>query len=567
MLVASFLGGYTNVSSLADTQPETRFMSKPERRSRGTAPSRPVLRWPPHRWVIVVVAASLIWRLVRYGLCFPMWGDEAFIAVNFITRSFGELGGALDHPQIVPVGFLWLQWLVSRMLGTGEMALRLLPVLAGMVAVLVFWRLAPKMIHRRQAMAAVIIFAASYYPVRHSVEVKSYSLDLLIALAMIWQAWAICQSPKSVVRWIVFFLCGTAAVWFSYPIVFIIGGSMFVMGYCLYHHRVKASWYALWVAGGAVMAVSFFLMWKLVAVGQEVHHEGIHELKGWASAFPPMDSLTGFIGWFFRAHTGNMLAYPVGGNHGGSTATFVLIIFGMIALWRTRQRLVLALLLSPIPLMFIAAALKKYPYGDSARVEQHIAPAACLIAGAGLVAFLNHGWKKRGVVSGMQIACVVMLCFIGYGMVKDILEPYKKESDEVARQLVQDWTARAESGDKWVVFGSLGGSEYVPDLLPLGGSLARWRYDMLQYGPKDVSMMWGPAPDRVPEPGVDSATWLFVYYDDAPENNPFPKELADSYLEQVKSRLGEPVIEEYSLKEGDERVWLYRFDRVGGTTE
>lgn len=86
------------------------------------------------------------------------------------------------------------------MLGTGEYALRLLPVVAGMAAVLVFWRLAPKMVGRRQAMAAVVILAASYYPVRHSVEVKSYRLDLLVALAMLWQAWALCRAPKSAAR-------------------------------------------------------------------------------------------------------------------------------------------------------------------------------------------------------------------------------------------------------------------------------------------------------------------------------------------------------------------------------
>lgn len=544
-------------------------MNQPDRRRRGGKTGRPILRWPPHRWVMVLIAVSLIWRFVRYGLCFPMWGDEAFIAVNFITRSFGELIGPLDHPQIVPVGFMWMQWLVSRVVGTGELALRLLPIIAGAASVLVFWRMAPKMIGRRQAMAAVAIFAASYYPVRHSVEVKSYSLDLLIALALIWQAWVLCGAPRSVVRGIVFFVFGAAAVWFSYPAVFIIGGAMFVLGYRLYEERVPAGWYAGWVVGGAVMAGSFLAMWKLVAVGQEVHHEGIHELRGWASAFPPMDSITGFISWFFRAHTGNMLAYPIGGNHGGSTATFCLIIFGVIALWRTGQRLVLVLLLSPLPLMFLAAALKKYPYGDSARVEQHIAPAACLLAGAGLVAFLNHGWKKRGVVTGMQIVCVVMVGIIAYGIVRDVLEPYKKVSDRVALQLVRDLAVQTKPGDQWVVFGSLGGTDYAPDFLPWGGSLARFRYDMLQYGPEGLTIDWALPPEDVPAPTGGSTTWLFVYHDNDADNNPFPQALADRYLDAVIKRLGEPTREEYHLKEDVEQVDVYRFgsDAAGDGSE
>jgi Dolichyl-phosphate-mannose-protein mannosyltransferase len=534
-------------------------MNQPDRRSGGVKTGRSLLRQPPHRWVLVLVAASLCWRLIRYGLCFPMWGDEAFIAVNFITRSFGELIGPLDHPQIVPVGFLWAQWLLTRIVGTSEFALRLLPILAGIASMLVFWRLAPKMVGRRQAMAAVVIFAASYYPVRHSVEVKSYSLDLLVALVLLWQVWGLCQTPRSMARWFVFFISGIMAVWCSYPSVFIIGGGMFVLGYRLYQKRVPVGWYASWVVGGAAMAGSFLAMWGLVAVGQAVHHEGIHELRGWASAFPPMDSLTGFIAWFFRAHTGNMLAYPVGGNHGGSTATFCLIIFGIIALWRTGHRLVLALLLSPIPLMFIAAVVRKYPYGDSARVEQHIAPAACLLAGVGLVAFLNHGWKKRGVVTGMQIASIGMLCIIAYGIVRDVREPYKKESDLVALQTVQAYAEQASPGDTWVVFGTLGEVDHAPDFLPWGGSLARFRYDILQYGPQGVDILWAPTAEDVPVPAGESTTWLFVYHDNDVENNPFPQELADRYLDTVTGRLGAPEREVYALKEEGEQVAVYRF--------
>jgi len=541
------------------------MLDKPTRREgeRRAGTKRPILRWPPHRWALVLVIASLLWRLIRYGLVFPMWGDEAFIAVNFITRSFGELSGPLDHPQIVPVGFLWAQWLVSRLLGTSELALRLLPVLAGLACVLVFWRLAPKMVSRRQAMAAVMIFAASYYPVRHSVEVKSYSLDLLIALCLIWQAWSLLRAPRNVMRWVAFTLTGMLVVWASYPAVFIIGGAMFVLGYRFLQEREEQSsivpWLAGWVISGALMAGSFLAMWKLVAVGQEVNHAGIHELRGWASAFPPMDSPIGFISWFFRAHTGNLMAYPIGGNHGGSTATFCLIIFGIITLWRTGRRDVLFLLLSPLPLMFIAAALKKYPYGDSARVGQHIAPAVCLLAGAGLIAFLNHGWKKRGVVSGMQIGSVVMLCIIAYGLFRDISEPYKKESDMMSRQTVQALAERASDNERWVVFGSLVDQPHAPNMVPWGGSQARFRYDLLQYAPNPAPIMFAPLPEEVPLPASGADTLLIMYHDNDQETNPFPQEQADVYLDAVIDRLGEPSVESTALKEDSESVTFYRF--------
>ena len=34
------------------------------------------------RMAVVLVAANLAWRAVRYFLAMPIWGDEAFVADN-----------------------------------------------------------------------------------------------------------------------------------------------------------------------------------------------------------------------------------------------------------------------------------------------------------------------------------------------------------------------------------------------------------------------------------------------------------------------------------------------------
>ena len=39
-------------------------------------------------------------RLVRYGCNFPLWGDESFVAVNFIARGYRALLDPLDYGQI-----------------------------------------------------------------------------------------------------------------------------------------------------------------------------------------------------------------------------------------------------------------------------------------------------------------------------------------------------------------------------------------------------------------------------------------------------------------------------------
>ena len=91
-----------------------------------------------------IVAVGLAWRLVRYLADWPLWGDEAFLAVSVMTRDFLGLTKPLEYHQIAPVGFLWIELAVIRLLGASEWALRLVPFLAGVGSLLLFWRLATR---------------------------------------------------------------------------------------------------------------------------------------------------------------------------------------------------------------------------------------------------------------------------------------------------------------------------------------------------------------------------------------------------------------------------------------
>lgn len=514
---------------------------------------RSPLNWPVHRWIFALVMLNLLWRVVRYGLAFPMWGDEAFIAVNFITRGFAQMIGPLDHAQIVPLGFLWANLAVSKLAGTSELALRCLPFVAGVASVLLFWRLALRLLGRHQALAAVAIFAASYYPVRYATEVKPYSLDLLVSLMITALTWWVWSSPRAAKRWLLFACFVTGAVWMSYPSVFVAGGAILALGWRLLRTDSRAT-FVWWLACGALLTASFAAMWFAFGLLQESNAPGIHESTGWARAFPPVTRPWPLIVWFFNTHTGNMMAYPVGGNHGGSTFTAILAVAGIVAMWRTRRNQ-LILLLSPLPLMFIAAAMKKYPYGDSARVLQHIAPAVCLLAGAGLLALLHRLFGPRGSVTGLRIAAVVMVVIVFVGIGRDLLEPTKKLSDAEAQRVARWLADHSSPHDQWVVFGAMQPLDYAPNLKDWGGSAARFRYDLLQYA--DVPILWAPPPARVPDPTIGGSTWLIMYIDN---KAPFPESQAQQYLDALTARFGRPQHQHFALHQHKkEAVEIYHF--------
>ena len=90
------------------------------------------------RTLIGMIALGIVWRVARYGACPPMWGDEAFIAVNLLTRDFAGLLKPLEYYQIAPMGFLWAELAVIRVLGASEWAVRLIPFLSGLASLGLF---------------------------------------------------------------------------------------------------------------------------------------------------------------------------------------------------------------------------------------------------------------------------------------------------------------------------------------------------------------------------------------------------------------------------------------------
>ena len=103
----------------------------------------------------------------------------------------------------------------------------------------------------------------------------------------------------------------------------------------------------------------------------------------WRDSFPPWEQPWKLVKWLISTHTGNMLAYPIGGANGAGAATFAAMTIGIVAFWRRGQRTALRLLLSPLAMGLAASGLGQYPYGGSARVMLYAAPSICVLTGLG----------------------------------------------------------------------------------------------------------------------------------------------------------------------------------------
>ena len=359
------------------------------------------------RWIAVFLVLGVAARLVRYGLCFPLWQDEAFLAASFIDRGYGDMLRPLEYHQVCPLLFLWAQLTAVKLLGFCEYSLRLFPLLCSLASLAVFWHMAGRLLRGTALVLAVGIFSIGYPGIRYAAETKPYGCDLLVSLAMLAllvQWWR--RPERSLWLWA---LIGAVplAIGFSYPAVFTAGGISLGIAWVLWTDRarqdhaatmlrprfdhasttlrprfawcpVPGAWTA-WLVYNLAVAGSFAAMYALCIRAQDAELTYMRNYWSGMRPFPPLASVGEFLRWLVTTHTGEMLAHPVGGPGPASILTFIFCATALVVLCRRRQLVLPLVCAMTLALNFVAAALHRFPYAG------HVAHGA-LSCAAGLPA-------------------------------------------------------------------------------------------------------------------------------------------------------------------------------------
>ena len=172
------------------------------------------------------VGLGVLLRIARYAMDYPLWWDEAFVAVNFIRRDYLDLLRPLDYGQVCPILFLWAELTVVKLLGFSEWSLRLFPLVCAILSVVLFRHVAGRVVRGVPLLLAVAIFAVAYHPIRHAADVKPYASDLLAALALLALAFDWWRSPERAGRMWALAAVAPIAIALSHPAVFVAGGIM-----------------------------------------------------------------------------------------------------------------------------------------------------------------------------------------------------------------------------------------------------------------------------------------------------------------------------------------------------
>lgn len=149
---------------------------RPERPPAAGARARAQGWWPLA--ALTLLAAAL--RLSTLHLQ-SLWYDEAFTPVHVLHASLIATLRSVVHTENSPPLWYVVEWAGTRVLGTGEVALRLPSALAGVATVPVAWAIARQLAGRRAGLLCAALVAANPLFVWYSQEARVYALFVLAA--------------------------------------------------------------------------------------------------------------------------------------------------------------------------------------------------------------------------------------------------------------------------------------------------------------------------------------------------------------------------------------------------
>ena len=327
--------------------------------------------------------------------------DDICLALNLIGRNSRELTHTLSFDQAAPLGFLLIEHAMVRLMGPGERALRLLPFLFGCVSVGLLARLASKLQPALEALAVVAFFAFSQALIESCIQVKPYSLDVLVSIIIVTACLPLIRSKATANELVTAAAVGAIALWCSFPAVFLLIGIGGVSAAAAIADRKLARRSLLGVfSAWAIDGVLAF--WFSLRPG--ILNRNLARLD--SALLFPIHTPARIIPWLVEAATNlglvattTRLALP---------AAAALLAAALIAL-RRRDRIGL-MLAAPIVLCFIAAVAQEYPWFP--RLIFFTAPLTLIL----IARQIGYAMRTRGRAAQIMTAAILTVAIVYSGL-------------------------------------------------------------------------------------------------------------------------------------------------------
>lgn len=173
--------------------------------------------------VIVIIAFGIFIRTHVFLQGVSFYGDEGLLISNLYEKNYLDLFLPLKYHQQVPPVFLVLSKFILTKYGLNEIALRLIPYVASVISVILFYFLCNRLFKKPiTAIAAVLLFSFNLPLVEFSQILKPYSSDVLFSILTMFIALNLDFEKINVKKTFGLSLLAVLSFWCSYTMVIII---------------------------------------------------------------------------------------------------------------------------------------------------------------------------------------------------------------------------------------------------------------------------------------------------------------------------------------------------------
>jgi hypothetical protein len=359
----------------------------------------------PFLWTLVAAGAAL--RIFQYASDTSLWYDELSIVRNLVHRSEARLLlEPLGYDQVAPVGFMVAEKAISRVLGQSDMAFRFLLLPISLAALVLFLRLAERLLDGYAVPFAVAMFAIGAPFIRYAAEIKSYGIDMAAMIGLALIALALRDPDSTAERCVLGGLTGAILVWFSQPAVFVLAGIGAALSLAWWRDRDPRTRRALVVTipiWAVASAAATFVAIRHVTPATRAYMDEFWRVRN--GFFPRPFREPGDALWLWDRVL-ELLSDPTVLRYRWPALFGGLIVLGLVALWR-RNRVGALVLLGPFAVGVLAAVTQQFPL--KTRVALYLLPIFVLAAAEGAEWIRRQASRLHPMAGGLCMAALFVV--------------------------------------------------------------------------------------------------------------------------------------------------------------
>jgi len=348
-------------------------------------------------YMTIFIGLSL--SLYQFFFNRSLWIDEAALALNIINRDFSELLQPLDYKQVAPIGFLYIEKLMTIIIGKNEFALRLFPLFSHISSIILLYMVTMRLSKNRTiSLLALALFSIDFILIRYATEVKQYSSDVLISLIIVYSTISLSFNDRRSI--VIYSLVGAISIWFSNASIVILSVSALYILYTKIYREKSYKTVIVFIVWGLSFIIYYYLF--------ILDHPSSQFMKSyWKMAFLPTDPLSHNFYHFLYIKIESILRYILR-IEGSWIIPWGMSILGILLLLKAKKIKIVYFAIMPIVIHLFLSSLKLYPF--ETRLLLYTSPLLIIFYAKALYYIYYHLLKKIKIpIYVLLIPLIVMM--------------------------------------------------------------------------------------------------------------------------------------------------------------